>query len=96
MAQAPTPVHAVEPDAGKTDEFAPFLNVPLTIRIEVGRRSLKVRELLRLQPESVLALPKSAGENVEILVNGTLIGYGEVVEMEGKAGVRITDLYEPD
>lgn len=96
MAQAPSPAHAVEPDTGQTDEFAPFFNVPLTIRVEVGRRSLKVRELLRLRSESILALPKSAGENVEILVNGTLIGYGEVVEMEGKAGVRITDIYEPD
>lgn len=96
MAQAPTPARAVELDVGKRDEFAPFFNVPLSIRVEVGRRSLKVRELLRLRRESILVLPKSAGENVDILVNGTLIGYGEVVEMEGKAGVRITDIYGPD
>ncbi len=96
MAQVSAAAHAAEADAGKADEFAPLLDVPLTIRVEVGRRSFKVRELLRLRPESVFSLPKSAGENVDILVNGTLIGYGEVVEMEGKAGVRITDLCKPD
>jgi flagellar motor switch protein FliN/FliY len=79
----------------KADDFAQFLNVPLSIRVEVGRRNMKVRDLLTLRPEFIVALPKSAGDNVEVFANGTLIAYGEVVEMEGSAGVRITDLYEP-
>jgi flagellar motor switch protein FliN/FliY len=85
----------VQPNEKKTDEFAQFLNVPLNIRVEVGRRSMKVRDLLTLRPEFIFSLPKSAGENVEVFVNGTLMAYGEVVEMVGNAGVRITDLYEP-
>jgi flagellar motor switch protein FliN/FliY len=88
-------VGAVHPKTTTPDEFARFLDVPLTIRVEVGRRSIKVRDILTLQKESIFSLPKSAGENVEVFVNGKLMAYGEVVEMEGKAGIRITDLYEP-
>jgi flagellar motor switch protein FliN/FliY len=78
------------------DEFARFQTVPLTVRIDVGRRTMKVRDILTLRRDSVFDLPKSAGENVEVVVNGALLGYGEVVETEGKAGIRITDLYEPN
>jgi flagellar motor switch protein FliN/FliY len=54
---------------------------------------MKVRELLLLRPDSLLELPKSAGENVDIFINGRLVGYGEVLEMEGSAGIRLTDIY---
>ncbi len=75
------------------DEIRHYADIPLRISIILGRREMKVRELLQLRPDSLLELPKSAGENVDILVNGRLIGYGEVLEMEGSAGVRLTDIY---
>jgi flagellar motor switch protein FliN/FliY len=75
------------------DEIRHYSDIPLRISIILGRREMKVRELLQLRPDSLLELPKSAGENVDILVNGRLIGYGEVLEMEGSAGIRLTDLY---
>jgi flagellar motor switch protein FliN/FliY len=95
MAETAKP-NGVQGGVQAPDEFARFQTVPLTVRIEVGRRSMKVRDILTLQKDSVFDLPKSAGENVEVLVNGSMLGYGEVVETEGSAGVRITDFFEPD
>lgn len=83
-----------QPNGKPADEFARFLDVPLKISIHIGRKEMKVRDILALRDESVFDLPKSAGENIEILVNGKLVAFGEVVEMEGNAGVRITDLHE--
>ncbi|MBM3791428.1 MAG: flagellar motor switch protein FliN [Acidobacteria bacterium] len=87
-------VDAAPGGAKGPDEFAGMMDIPMKIRVEVGRRSMKVREILTLQSESVVALPKSAGENLDIYINGRLLGYGEVVEMEGNAGIRVTDLHE--
>jgi flagellar motor switch protein FliN len=76
-----------------SDEIQYMLDVPLRITIELGRRTMKVREILQLKPESVVDLPKSAGENLDIYVNGKLVAYGEVLEMEARTGIRITDLH---
>ncbi len=75
------------------DEIRHYADVPLKISVILGQREMKVRELLQLRPDSLLELPKSAGENVDILINGRLVGYGEVLEMEGSAGIRLTDIY---
>jgi len=75
------------------DEIRHYADIPLKISIVLGQRAMKVRELLQLRPDSLLELPKSAGENVDVLVNGRLVGYGEVLEMEGSAGIRLTDIY---
>lgn len=75
------------------DEIRHYADVPLKISVILGQREMKVRELLLLRPDSLLELPKSAGENVDILINGRLVGYGEVLEMEGSAGIRLTDIY---
>jgi len=91
-----TKCNGVQGGVQAPDEFARFQTVPLTVRIEVGRRTMKVRDILTLRRDSVFDLPKSAGENVDVFVNGGLLGYGEVVESEGNAGIRITDLYEPN
>jgi len=80
--------------ATSAEEFRELLDIPFRIRVEVGRRKMKVREILAMGEGSVVELPKSAGENVDIYINGKLLGYGEVVEMEGNAGIRITDLHE--
>jgi flagellar motor switch protein FliN/FliY len=69
-----------------------FLDIPITIEIQLAQRSMKVRDILQLKPESVVELPKSAGENLDILMNERLIAYGEVMELEDSTGVRLTDL----
>lgn len=74
------------------EEVKHFMDVPLRITIQIGTRTMKVRDILQLQPSSVIELEKSAGENVDILVNNRMIGFGEVLELEGCTGIRITDL----
>ena len=69
-----------------------FLDVPLKVRIQLGQKYLKIREILQLREQSIIELPKSAGENIDILVNGKLVAFGEVLEMEGNAGIRLTNL----
>jgi flagellar motor switch protein FliN/FliY len=72
-------------------EFTDFLDVPMQITLELGRRTTRVREILTLKPESVLEVPKSAGENIDVYINGRLLAYGEILETEGRAAVRLTD-----
>lgn len=73
-------------------EVGHFLDVPLKITIQLGNRNIKIREILQLKPDSVLELAKSAGESLEVYVNGKLVAFGEVLELEGNAGIRLTDI----
>ena len=90
---AETPVEQ-EQNAKSQDSIAVghFLDVPLRVRIQLGQKYLRIREILQLKEQSIIELPKSAGENIDILVNGRLVAYGEVLEMEGNAGIRLTNL----
>jgi flagellar motor switch protein FliN/FliY len=74
------------------DEVHHFLDVPMKITVQLAKCDMKVRDILQLQQSSVIDLPKSAGENVDILINERLVGFGEVMELEGCTGIRITDL----
>jgi flagellar motor switch protein FliN/FliY len=65
--------------------------VPVKISVHLGTRAMKVRDILQLQPSSLIELPKSAGENVDILMNGRLIAFGEVIKLEDSTGIRLTD-----
>ena len=76
-------------------EVGHFLDVPLKVRILLGNRTMKIGDILRLKPNSIIELPKSAGENIDVYVNGKLVAYGEVIDMEGNARIRLTDLYTP-
>jgi len=76
---------------GAQEEFSELLDVPMRITLEIGRRSMKVREILLLKPESVVEVPKSAGENIDLYINEKLVAFGEILETEGKAGIRLTD-----
>ena len=73
------------------DELRHFLDIPVKISIQLGTRTMRVRDILQLQPNSIIDLPKSAGDNVDILVNDRLIAFGEVLELESCAGIRVTD-----
>jgi flagellar motor switch protein FliN/FliY len=71
-------------------------DVPLGVVVQLGECRMKIREILQLQTGSVITLPKSAGENVDILINGRALAFGEVVRLEGSTGIRITELNTSD
>ena len=75
------------------EELHHFFDVPMKITVQLANTTMKVRDILQLQQASIVELPKSAGENVDILINERLIAFGEVMELEGSTGIRITDLY---
>jgi flagellar motor switch protein FliN/FliY len=72
-----------------------LLDVGLTVRVELGRTSLRVQEVLELGPGSVVELDKLAGEPVDLLVNEQLFARGEVVVIDENFGVRVTDIVSP-
>ncbi len=71
-------------------------DIPLYIDVELARKSMAVGEILTLDNGSVVKMMRAAGENIDILVGGTLIGSGEIVIIEETVGVRITDFNEED
>ena len=72
-----------------------ILDIPVTISMEVGRSKINIRNLLQLNQGSVVELDRVAGEPLDVLVNGTLIAHGEVVVVNEKFGVRLTDIISP-
>ena len=66
-------------------------DVPLDIEVELDRRILSLREVLELEAGSVIAMKRSAGENIDILIGGAVVAFGEIVIIESTMGVRITD-----
>ncbi len=90
-------------EAGATQEQAPegtdpkksmnrevIENIPITLSIEVGRATLKIRDLMRLTQGSVVELDRLAGEPLDIVVNDTVVAQGEVVLVNDRYGVRLT------
>lgn len=69
-----------------------ILDIPVTISMEVGRSHISIRNLLQLNQGSVVELDRVAGEPLDVLVNGTLIAHGEVVVVNDKFGIRLTDV----
>ena len=71
------------------------LDIPVTISMEIGRTSISIRNLLQLNQGSVVELDRLAGEPMDVLVNGTLVAHGEVVVVNEKFGIRLTDVISP-
>lgn len=71
------------------------LDVPVTMAMEIGRTRIPIRNLLQLNQGSVVELDRLAGEPLDVLVNGTLIAHGEVVVVNDKFGIRLTDVISP-
>ncbi|WP_416305771.1 flagellar motor switch protein FliN [Neptunicella sp. SCSIO 80796] len=69
-----------------------ILDIPVTISMEVGRSHISIRNLLQLNQGSVVELDRVAGEPLDVLINGTLIAHGEVVVVNDKFGIRLTDV----
>ncbi|QXO18106.1 MULTISPECIES: flagellar motor switch protein FliN [Vibrio] len=69
-----------------------IMDIPVTISMEVGRSKISIRNLLQLNQGSVVELDRIAGESLDVMVNGTLIAHGEVVVVNDKFGIRLTDV----
>ena len=69
-----------------------IMDIPVAISMEVGRSQISIRNLLQLNQGSVVELDRIAGEPLDVLVNGTLIAHGEVVVVNDKFGIRLTDI----
>ncbi len=72
-----------------------ILDIPVSISMEVGSTNISIRNLLQLNQGSVVELDRLAGEPLDVLVNGTLIAHGEVVVVNEKFGIRLTDVISP-
>lgn len=82
--------------AGSTDlNLDVILDVPVSLSLEVGRTRIPIRNLLQLNQGSVVELDRTAGEPLDVYVNGTLIAQGEVVVVNDRFGVRLTDVVSP-
>lgn len=72
-----------------------ILDIPVTLSMEIGHTEISINNLLQLNQGSVVELDRLAGEPMDVLVNGTLIAHGEVVVVNEKFGIRLTDVISP-
>jgi flagellar motor switch protein FliN/FliY len=73
-----------------------ILDIPVQLSVELGRAKIPIRNLVQLAPGSVVELDRLAGEPMDVLVNGCLVAQGEVVVVNDKFGIRLTDVIAPD
>lgn len=81
--------------AGKARNLSFILDIPLEVTVQLGRTNMLVNDLLKLGQGSVIELEKMAGETLEILANQKLVARGEVVVINEKFGVRVTEIISP-
>jgi len=86
---------AAAPGEGADVSLDMILDVPVTLAMEVGRTKISIRNLLQLNQGSVVELDRAAGEPLDVFVNGTLVAHGEVVVINEKFGIRLTDVLSP-
>ena len=104
---AVAPSSAPRPAAGMFEEFAPaggaahandinmILDIPVHLTVELGRTKIPIKQILQLAQGSVVELDGLAGEPMNVLINGCLIAQGEVVVVNEKFGIRLTDIITP-
>ena len=90
MSETQTEQEIVVSDANGQIHQDVLQNIPVTLSIEVGRASIKIRDLLRLTQGSVVELDRIAGEPLDLLVNNTVVAQGEVVLVNDRYGIRLT------
>ena len=99
VAAQPAPMDTLQDDGSPVPEgdvnLDVILDIPVTIAMEIGRTKINIRNLLQLNQGSVVELDRLAGEPLDVLVNGTLIAHGEVVVVNEKYGIRLTDVISP-
>lgn len=77
---------------GSNEKLDMILDIPVAITVEIGRTKMTIRNLLQLNQGGIIALDRLAGEPLDVLVNGTLVAHGEVVVVNEKFGIRLTDI----
>lgn len=82
----------LDKEASEQKKLTDILDIPVTISLEVGRNLISIRNLLQLNQGSVVELNRLAGEPLDVMVNGTLIAHGEVVVVNDKYGIQLTDV----
>jgi flagellar motor switch protein FliN/FliY len=78
------------------EHIAHLADVPIDLNVELGRRIMALSDILALTVGSVIRMPRSAGENIDLFAGGALFASGEIVIIEERFGVRITDFKEED
>lgn len=95
VARAPLDHLSAEPRGAAADtdvNLDVILDIPVTLSMELGRTHISIRNLLQLNQGSVVELDRLAGEPLDVMVNGTLIAHGEVVVVNERFGIRLTDV----
>lgn len=88
--------NARKADGSKADvNLDLVLDIPVDVSLRVGSTDISIRDLVSLVEGSVVALDTDAGESMDVLVNGTLIAHGEIVVVDNRFGVRLTDVVSP-
>ncbi|WP_458524995.1 flagellar motor switch protein FliN [Onishia taeanensis] len=82
-------------DSGATRDLEMIMDIPVKLSVELGRTKITIKQLLELAQGSVIELDGLAGEPMDILINGYLIAQGEVVVVDDKYGIRITEIITP-
>ena len=91
------PLQTLQPDANagnhaETANLETILDIPVSLSVEIGQTKISIRNLLQLNQGSVVELERLAGEPLDVLVNNTLVAHGEVVVVNEKYGIRLTDV----
>lgn len=89
------PASRVAPAATADNNIGMVLDIPVQLSVELGRTKLPIKQVLELKPGSVVELDSVSGEPIDVLVNGYLIAQGEIVVVNGKFGIRLTDVVTP-
>jgi flagellar motor switch protein FliN/FliY len=92
---APSPNTAASSGSGATQDIQMVLDIPVQLSVELGRVKVPIKYILQLAQGSVVELDALAGEPMDVLVNGYLIAQGEVVVVNDKFGIRLTDIVTP-
>jgi flagellar motor switch protein FliN/FliY len=87
--------HATSGGASYPNDIDIIMDIPVTLTVELGRTRIPIKQILQLAQGSVVELEGLAGEPMDVLVNGCLIAQGEVVVVNDKFGIRLTDIITP-
>jgi len=83
---------SLESSASENSQLDLILDIPVTISVEIGRTKINIKNLLQLSQGAIVELDQLAGDPLDVMVNGTLVAHGEVVVVNEKFGVRLTDI----
>lgn len=83
---------ALQDESVNPEKMDLIMDIPVSVSVEIGRAKMSIRNLLQLSQGGIVALDRLAGDPMDVLVNGTLVAHGEVVIVNDKFGIRLTDI----